>query len=81
MDPAIVGGLITGMVGLLAAVISQTRCFMRVLPMDTGANYQMAGGLWCHRGQLCPQRLLHRDECWVTMKSSLLAKPNEQKGQ
>ena len=31
------GGLITGIVGILAAVISCTRCFMRVLPADAGA--------------------------------------------
>ena len=42
MDPAIEGGLITGLLiieGLLAAVISRKRCFMRVLPADTGNNY------------------------------------------
>ena len=40
MDPAIVGGLITGIVGLLAAIIRRTRCFMRVLPSETGNSYQ-----------------------------------------
>ena len=44
MDPAIVGGLITGIVGLLAAVIRQTRCFMRVLLADNGNNYQWQAG-------------------------------------
>ena len=44
MDPAIVGGLITGIVGLLAAVISRTRCFMRVLPSETGDSYQWQAG-------------------------------------
>ena len=45
MDPAIVGGLITGIVGLLAAVISRTRCFMRVLPADNGNDrYQWQAG-------------------------------------
>ena len=44
MDPAIVGGLITGIVGLLAAVISRTRCFMRVLPAETGYQWQAGCG-------------------------------------
>jgi hypothetical protein len=44
MDPAIVGGLITGIVGLLAAIISRTRCFMRVLPAETGNSYQWQAG-------------------------------------
>ena len=38
------GGLITGIVGLLAAGISRTRCFMRVLPADNGNNYQWRAG-------------------------------------
>ena len=40
MDPAIVGGLTTGIVGHLAAVISRTRWLMRVLPAETGDSYQ-----------------------------------------
>ena len=44
MDPAIVGGLIAGIVGLLAAVICRNRCFMRVLPADNGNNYQWQAG-------------------------------------
>ena len=44
MDPAIVGGLIIGIVGLLGAVIRRTRCFMRVLPAETGDSYQWQAG-------------------------------------
>ena len=44
MGPAIGGGLVTGIVGLLAAVISRTRCFMRALPTETGNNYQWQAG-------------------------------------
>ena len=44
MDPAIVGGLVLGIVGLLAAVMTRARCFMRVLPGETGNNYQWQAG-------------------------------------
>ena len=54
MDPAIVGGLITGIVGLLAAVISRTRCFMRVLPADSGNNYQWQAGCGFTEANLVP---------------------------
>ena len=47
MDPGILGALLTGVVGLLAAVISRTRCFLRALPADTGGSYQwQAGGVF-----------------------------------
>jgi hypothetical protein len=54
MDPAIVGGLITGSVGLLAAVISRTRCFMRVLPSETGDSYQWQVGCGFTEANLVP---------------------------
>ena len=54
MDPAIVGGLITEIVGLLAAVLSRTRCFMRVLPMDTGTNYRWQAGCGFTKANLVP---------------------------
>ena len=53
MDPAIVGGLITGIVGLLAAIISRTRCFMRVLPAEAG-NYQWQAGCGFTEANLVP---------------------------
>ncbi len=43
MDPAVLGGLITGIVGLLAAIISRTRCFMRVLPGEDRVYTWQAG--------------------------------------
>ena len=43
MDPAVLGGLITGIVGLLAAIISRTRCFMRVVPGENRAYSFQAG--------------------------------------
>ena len=54
MDPAIVGGLITGIVGLLAAVISRTCCFMRVLPAGTGDSYQWQAGCGFTEANLAP---------------------------
>ena len=54
MDPAIVGGLITGIVGFLAAVISRTRCFMRVLPAETGNNYMWQAGCGFTEATLVP---------------------------
>ena len=54
MDPAIVGGLIEGIVRLLAAVISRTRCFMRVLPTETGGSYQWQAGCWFTEANLVP---------------------------
>ena len=54
MDPAIVGGLITGIVGLLAAVISRTRFFMRVLPAGTGDSYQWQAGCGIAEVNLMP---------------------------
>ena len=54
MDPAIVGGLITGIVGLLAVVISRTRCFMRVLPGETGDSYQRQAGCGFTEANLVP---------------------------
>ena len=46
VDPAIVGALVTGLVGLVAAIIAKTRCFMRVLPSedDSEARYQVQAG-------------------------------------
>ena len=54
MDPAIVGGLITGIVGLLAAIISRARCFMRVLPAGTGDSYQWQAGCGFKKVNLVP---------------------------
>ena len=54
MDPAIVGGLITGIVGLMAAIISRTRCFMRVLPAETGNSYQWQAGCGFTEANLVP---------------------------
>ena len=54
MDPAIVGGLIAGIVGLLAAVISRTRCFMRVLPAADAGSYQWQARCGFTEAQLLP---------------------------
>ena len=54
MDPAIVGGLITSIVGLLAAVISRKRCFMRVLPSEAGDSYQWQAGCGFTEANLVP---------------------------
>ena len=55
MDPAIAGRLTTGIVGLLAAVISQTRCFMRVLPADNeNDRYQWQLGCGFTEANLVP---------------------------
>ena len=48
------GGLITGIAGLLAVVISRTRCFLRVLLGDTGNNYQRQAGCGCTEVNLVP---------------------------
>ena len=53
-DPAIVGGLITGIVGLLAAVISRTRCFMRVLPSEAGNSYRWQAGCGFTEANIVP---------------------------
>ena len=47
MDPAVMGGLVTGIVGLLAAIISRTRCFMRVLPHGDGGDRVYAWQVGC----------------------------------
>ena len=54
MDPAILGGLITGIEGLLAAVISRTRCLMRALPSDAGDSYQWQAGCGFTEANLVP---------------------------
>ncbi len=54
MDPAILGGLITGVVGLLAAGISRTRCFMRILPAENGESYQWQAGCGFTEANLVP---------------------------
>ena len=75
MDPAIVGGLITGIVGLLAAVISWTRCFMRVLPGETGDIYQWQAGCGLTGANLVPSdsrietRVLADNEIIFTRKN------------
>jgi hypothetical protein len=47
MDPAVLGGLITGLVGLMAAIIARTRCFMRVLPTGEGHSRAYAWQAGC----------------------------------
>ena len=56
MDPAVLGGLITGIVGLLAAIISRTRCFMRVLPHGDGEDrvYAVQAGCGFTESTLVP---------------------------
>jgi hypothetical protein len=46
MDPVITGAIVTGSIGLVAACIAKTRCFMRVLPRvdDSDARYQAEFG-------------------------------------
>jgi hypothetical protein len=46
MDPVITGAIVTGAIGLVAACIAKTRCFMRVLPTvdDSDARYQVEAG-------------------------------------
>ena len=48
MDPAIIGSLITGLVGI---VITRTRCFMRVILAETG-TYQWQAGCGLTEAQL-----------------------------
>ena len=75
MDPAIVGGLITGIVDLLAAVISRTRSFMRVHPADNGNNYQWQAGCGFTEVSLVPNdsrietRVLGDNEIIFTRKT------------
>ena len=54
MDPAVLGGLITGLVGLLAAVVSRTRCFLRVLPTENGDSYRWQAGCGFTEANLVP---------------------------
>ena len=54
MDPAVLGGLITGIVGLLAAIISRTRCFMRVLPTGDDRAYAWQAGCGFTEATLVP---------------------------
>jgi hypothetical protein len=56
MDPAVLGGLITGLVGLLGMIISRTRCFMRVLPTGEGEDrvYAWQAGCGFTEAQILP---------------------------
>ena len=56
MDPAVLGGLITGIVGLMAAIISRTRCFMRILPSGEGSDreYTLQAGCGFTEATLVP---------------------------
>jgi hypothetical protein len=46
MDPVITGAIVTGIIGLVAACIAKSRCFMRVLPTedDSDARYRLQAG-------------------------------------
>jgi hypothetical protein len=46
MDPVALGAIVTSVVGLVAACIAKTRCFMRVLPTmdDSDARYRAEFG-------------------------------------
>ena len=56
MDPAVLGGLITGIVGLMAAIISRARCFMRILPggEDSNRAYTLQAGCGFTEATLVP---------------------------
>ena len=40
----ITGAVLTGAIGLIAAVIAKSRCFLRVLPAEGEARYQVQAG-------------------------------------
>ena len=44
MDPVITGAVVTGVIGLIAAVIAKSRCFLRVLPSEGDATYKVQAG-------------------------------------
>ena len=76
MDPAIVGGLITGIVGLLAAVISRTRCDMRVLPAETSDSCQWQAGCGFTEANLVPSD--SRIEARVLADNKMIFAPKTQ---
>ena len=54
MDPAVVGGLVTIVGGLLAAIITRTRCYLRVAPVEDTGEYQWQAGVGFTDSQLLP---------------------------
>ena len=54
MDPAIVGELVTIVGGLLAAIITRTRCYMRASPAEDTRMYQWQAGCGFTEAQLVP---------------------------
>ena len=79
MDPAIVGGLITGIVGQLAAVISPTRCFMRVLPAELAAATSGRPAVVSQKPTLRPPTRESSRACGRTTRSYMSAKLSKPK--
>ena len=76
MDAAVLGGLLTGLVGLLAAIIAKTRCYVRVQQEDGSDDYRVQCGAGFTDQVIVPQdssrietRELHDNEILFYRKS------------